>query len=176
MFIDEMAMKMVIDSLDRNTSAISELKSSVDKNMVGRDNCDMNRERCNDRLKPIEEACLVFKEARGGFIDKSDLQDAITVSLAPILTRLQTIEDDRRVILGLVPTVKKIAFGVFGGGYIAGLSAIGIYWERVGQYGWHIVALVLVSIILVSIVFWLGRQNNRNTTKNATKKWLLGLQ
>jgi hypothetical protein len=56
---------------------------------------------------------------------------------------------------------------VLGGTYAASLAIIGVYWGRVGQYGWHIVLGVLGGILLLSISAILARQKT-----NAVKKVL----
>lgn len=42
------------------------------------------------------------------------------------------------------------------------LSCIGVFWGRVGQYGWHIVGGFLFVVLIVLIVTWMMRRENRN--------------
>jgi hypothetical protein len=167
-----------------NRDAIAGLKEVVDRGMVGRENCDIIRARCNERMLPIEEACQTFRATRGGFIDRTELHSAIKASMeatiVPIAADLQAIKDERR-LAGLTwkliwgnPVLRWLTVGLLGGAYVGGLGAIGVYWGRVGQYGWHLVAAFLVTFVFITIGIWMARRDNREITKKETKR-LMGM-
>jgi hypothetical protein len=40
------------------------------------------------------------------------------------------------------------------------LLEIGVYWGRVGQYGWHIVGAFLGAVAIVWILSWIHKREN----------------
>jgi hypothetical protein len=52
---------------------------------------------------------------------------------------------------------------------------IGVYWGRIGQYGWHVVGGFLLAVAIVLVMTWISRRKNREVTKTTTKK-LFGLK
>jgi uncharacterized membrane protein len=101
-------------------------------------------------------------------------------TIVPIAADLQAIKDERR-LAGLTwkliwgnPVLRWLTVGLLGGAYVGGLGAIGVYWGRVGQYGWHLVAAFLVTFVFITIGIWMARRDNREITKKETKR-LMGM-
>ncbi len=188
-------LRLILDGIEKNEKAITELKGSVDRGMVGRDNCDFFRREFNARLTKVEEVCGAYQATKGFLVDGADLgsakadaiyqaglkNDTLAEEIKEIKASISVIQEYPRLVSitwNLIwgnPVLRWLTIGLFGGAYVGALGAIGVYWGRIGQYGWHIVGAVLVTILLISIGVVLSRRNNRQATKEAGKK-IMGIQ
>jgi hypothetical protein len=167
--------------MEEKFSGLEKRISDIDKNLVGQEKCEDHRRdgiahcravnaKFNTRLCRVEEICFGYEATKEQIIDESDLQeakdDAIHVAsenYGQLNIRIQNLEDRARRVLTWQtvwenPVLKTLV--ISGGASLYGifLALIGVYWGRIGQYGWHIVGGFLGGIILLSIsVLWAKR-------------------
>jgi hypothetical protein len=172
--------ELILSLLKESRDAVKELAKAVNKlerGIVGQVNCDAYRRDFNQRLTKVEEVCTAYQVTKPGLINETELRDArdeaierAGVKYNQLETRVENIEKYIK-LFGFVwgnPFVKATLIGSL-------LSVVGVYWGRVGQYGWHVVGAFLGAVAIVLIMSWISKRNNREVTKTKTKK-LFGLK
>jgi hypothetical protein len=198
--MDSDTLALILASQTEMKAAITDLAkevSSINKGMVERTECATHRleldsrlMRLGERVRVTEGVCNTYEATKDQAVDGLELQeakeDAIRVSeerfdqaIAAINARLVDIDANIKFIditrfgwqtVWGNPVLKLTVLGVLAGTYISILDAVGIYWGRIGQYGWQDVGIFLVTVLLISIGFWLSQRNNRIAATEATKK------
>jgi BMFP domain-containing protein YqiC len=163
------------------TSAVSELEAKI----VGQDRCDDLRkegtQQCrtvnakyNARLQKVEEICFGLNAVKDKSVDGEELEIAKKEVLSEAEKKIDNFDTRIRKLEAkdqLATLTWNIVWGnpvlktlILGGGYISSVAVVGVYWGRIGQYGWHMVAVILGAFILLALFL------NRGATKNAARK------
>jgi hypothetical protein len=178
--MDEDTLALILSRMDENHQDLKEVKESISEiksGIVGQVHCDAYRKDFNHRLVKVEEVCTSYQATKAVLISETALRDAKDDAInhsdgkvKALEARVETLENYPK-LAGFVwsnPIVKTLVVGSL-------LTAVGVYWGRIGQYGWHIVGAFLGAVAIVLMMSWISRRKNREVTKNTTKK-LFGIK
>jgi hypothetical protein len=178
--MDEDTLALILSRMDENHADLKEVKESISEiksGIVGQVHCDAYRKDFNHRLVKVEEVCTSYQATKAVLISETALRDAKDDAIKQSGNRYDSLEPrvaelERYVkLVGFVwgnPAVKTLLVGSL-------LTMIGVYWGRIGQYGWHLVGAFLGAVAIVLVMSWISRRKNREVTKTTTKK-LFGLK
>jgi hypothetical protein len=185
--MDDTTVQLILSRMDENHRDLSELKESISDikaGIVGQVHCDAYRRDFDSKLadhteqiRELKTICDGYQVTKPTLIGENELRDAkddaihqAGVKYDRLEARVENIEKYIQLV-GFVwgnPAVKTLLIGSF-------LTMVGVYWGRIGQYGWHLVGAFLGAVLIVLVMTWLSRQKNREETKKTTKK-LFGLK
>jgi hypothetical protein len=173
---------LILALLKESRDAVKELTDAVRKlesGIVGQPNCEIYRGDINRRLVKVEETCIEYRSMKEQTVDTVDLQlaksEAIDTSNDKYVAmdgRVRVLEDKARLLNLTWKTVWDNSVSktfVLGG--ILGLA--GIYYGRIldtiALYGWHMVSIGIVAVVILGISIWLAKANNRSTVMGLVK-------
>jgi Flp pilus assembly protein TadB len=177
--MDEQKFQLVLNGLEKNEKAITALKETVDRGMVGRDNCDFFRRAFNTRLTKVEEVCVAYQATKNALVSENELRDAKDDAIQQAGRRCDGMEERLKAVekrgqiwyLGWDEvkgsSVWKAAF--LSWFVIAAMVAYDRIRVAIIDYGLHTVIVVVGLIILCLVALWIVM--NRDATKR-----ILGVQ
>jgi hypothetical protein len=185
--MDEDTLALILSRMDENHQDLKEVKESISEiksGIVGQVHCDAYRRDFTAKLtahesqiREIRTICDGYQATKTLLISENELRDAKDEAInqsdgkvKALEARVETLENYPK-LAGFVwgnPLVKTLVIGSV-------LTAAGVYWGRIGQYGWHIVGAFLGAVAIVLMMSWISRRKNREVTKNTTKK-LFGIK
>lgn len=145
--------------------SVCEKQSTLSKNVAAIDaRCDGHRD-FPERIRALQESDIKLQKDLETLAIQQQQLDASNSNNS---TRILALEDNVR----LVSLTWKTVWGnnVLRVSFISILlSVIGIYWGRVGQYGWHVVGSFLVAILVVASLSHFHSSKNRANAKRMLK-------
>jgi hypothetical protein len=185
--MDEDTLALILSRMDENHQDLKEVKESISEiksGIVGQVHCDAYRRdftaklsEHTEQIRELKTVCDGYQATKTILISETALRDAKDDAIKQSGNRYDSLEPrvaelERYVkLVGFVwgnPAVKTLLVGSL-------LTMIGVYWGRIGQYGWHVVGGFLVAVAIVLAMSWISRRKNREVTKTTTKK-LFGLK
>jgi hypothetical protein len=164
---DELVLDLLKESRD-SLKDLSDKFATIEKCLVGRENCAKYMEDHDTRLRIVEAVCTTYMATRDQTIDGEELLSAKNEAIQEAKKgqdetnkRLEAIE---KKIAPFDLTWQTVKSNPVMGAFATLLSAIaaGVYWGRVNDlismYGIHIALIIISSILIVLILIWMGRR------------------
>lgn len=182
-------MKTAITDLVKAVTAVDKGMVGRENCAAYRSDIDTKYQRLEGRVRETEKICQIYEATKAQNIDGVELQaakdDAIKISgdrfdVANAVINMHLADMDEKFTAKFAIIDEKLNFidvtkwgfrAIWGNNVlktviVAGvLGLVGIYWGRIGQYGWHIVGAFLGAVILVLLSAWLIRRENRAEAK-----------
>jgi hypothetical protein len=185
--MDEDTLSLILKRMDENHNDLKEVKESISDlkaGIVGQVHCDAYRRdfaaklyEHTEQIRELKTVCDGYQATKTILISETELRDAKDEAINQSNGKYEVLEQRVKAlehyieVFGFVwgnPLVKTFIVGSL-------LTLVGVYWGRIGQYGWHLVGAFLGAVSIVLVMSWISRRKNREATKATTKK-IFGLK
>jgi hypothetical protein len=185
--MDGDTLELILARIDENHQDWKDVKVSIEKiqaSIVGQAHCDDYRRDINakltehtEQIRELKTVCDGYQATKTILISETELRDAKDDAIKQAGGKYDQLEERVKKLEHYVevfgfawsnPVARTFIVGSF-------LTLVGVYWGRIGQYGWHLVGAFLGAVAIVLLMSWFSRRKNREVTKTKTKQ-LFGLK